>query len=1157
MMSASVACAAPMMTEWGEKVTPENALNEYPRPQLERATKWSNLNGLWDWQVTKRKDGSPEKWEKGILVPFAIETSLSRVGRLLKPNETLWYRRTFEAPALAANERLLLNFECVDWRTQIWINGVELTDYPHDGGQLPFSFDITALVKIGANELKLSVWDPTEGFITSHGKQLLKPHGCLYTRSSGIVGTVWTEVVPVTHLTGYRIVSDVAAGAVTVKFEGTGNLMGAKGRVKVLKDGKEVASAEMRDWTKGVRIELPRPVRLWTPETPELYDLELVLEDALAGTRDTVKGYFGMRSFEMKRDSAGVLRFFLNGKLTFVNGTLDQGWWPDGFLTPPSEEAMKFDITLLKSFGYNAMRKHIKVEPRRYYALCDRLGIMVLQDLPSGFNDPQNRYAFSRYELKGMIDHLYNHPSIVMWIPYNEGWGQPDAAKTRDTLLWTMRYDTTRLVDGPSGWHDYEGGQLMQKNKRVNTEHLKFGAPAAGHCVDMHDYGGSPSMYPPNPYRASFLGEYGGCSLKVPGHRWQEDAKEFSYGNSADRKALEKRYVGLMEKIAALAKKGLAGAIYTQTTDVENELNGLVTYDRKVVKFDAAVMRKAHQKIYDAVVASEYVRLEIDSSSLPTDKRFIGEIALSRAKERTVFSADGKALVVSLALDPSLEGERYAIKVADGKASVKAGRLRGLFVGLGSLLRAIEWKGRSFAVADFERSGCPEKPIRCAYYARHFYNWYHMASEEELTRLTEDLALWGVNALTYQFSYPVVDLKCAKDGDVERFERVSKALAKNLERMDMDLFVGGGGNKAPHSTDPKFRAAPNTDPKRGNFGFNVCPAKPGALELLVNQQKRVLEKYDGFKIGQFGHWPYDEGGCECEVCRPWGGKGYLNLCKDLSALNKAKHPEAQTCLSTWTFHDDEFQMLWDYLGTEDSKWIDVLLIDSHGDFPKYPLTHKLPRKVPIITFPEISMWGREPWGGFGAIAMPERYERLFRQCESVVSGFKFYSEGLSEDINKVVVTQLYVDPKRHWQDIVREYCRWEFPGMDTEKFIELLVCLEKTQVLPNFKKGTTQTFNVGRGDIPHFEDFEVRCKFCLEEAKKAEALSAELEKSLPEARRNYWRWRHLRLRTIIDKEIFTARDWHTPKADECYRELLKMYRSERAYAHVRPPIRAN
>ena len=596
--------AATLTTEWGEKVTPENALREYPRPQLERATSWTCLNGLWDWQVTGRDAAATNRWEQGILVPFAIETSLSRVQRLLEPNEVLWYRRSFEAETLKPNERLLLNFECVDWRTQVWINGVEVTDYPHEGGQLPFSFDITRFVKPGVNELKLSVWDPTTGFITSHGKQMLKPHGCLYTRSSGIVGTVWTEVVPATHLTGYRAVPDVAAGAVTVKFEGVGNIMGAKGEVKVLDRGKVVARAELRDWANGVRIELPRPVRLWSPDSPALYDLELSLEDVAAGTCDRVRGYFGMRSFELKKDPNGVLRFFLNGKATFVNGTLDQGWWPDGFLTPPSEEAMKFDIQLLKNFGYNAMRKHIKVEPRRYYALCDRLGIMVLQDLPSGFNEVQNRYAFSRYELKGMIDHLYNHPCVVMWIPYNEGWGQPDAAKTRDTLLWTMRYDPTRLVDGPSGCSDYEGGQLWPKGGRIRTEHLRFGAPAAGHAVDMHDYSASPSMYEPNPYRASFLGEYGGCSYKVPGHRWQEDGKEFSYGGSSDLKALESRYVGLMDKIATMAMKGLAGAIYTQTTDVENELNGLVTYDRKVVKFDAAALRAAHRKIYEAAAES-------------------------------------------------------------------------------------------------------------------------------------------------------------------------------------------------------------------------------------------------------------------------------------------------------------------------------------------------------------------------------------------------------------------------------------------------------------------------------------------------------------------------------------------------------------------------
>lgn len=553
---------------------------------------------------------------------------------------------------------------------------------------------------------------------------------------------------------------------------------------------------------------------------------------------------------------------------------------------------------------------------------------------------------------------------------------------------------------------------------------------------------------------------------------------------------------------------------------------------------------------------ASFSRLQVDTSALPQDKAFLGEIVLTRAKERTAFSEKGWSLDVSFALDAALTGETCRVSVCGNRASVRAGRVRGLIFGAGALLRSVDWRTDSFAVPEGERTVAPAKPIRCAYYARHFYNWYHMASYEELLRLTEDLALWGVNELNYQFAYPVVDRRYAKGNDIARFETVSRQFAKALERMDLDLFGSGGGNQAPHDTDPSLKAEPNTDPKRGNFGFNVCPAKPGGLDFLIRQEQRFLDDYcKDLRIAHFSHWPFDEGGCECAVCRPWGGNGYLKLCKALSALYRARYPEATTCLSTWTFHDDEYQMLYDYLATDESKWIGMLQIDSHGDFPGYPLTHKLPRDIPIITFPEISMWGREPWGGFGAIAMPARFERLFREVEAIASGFMFYSEGLSEDINKVVVTQLYADPSRHWQDIVREYGRWEFPGTDPDRFVELVAHLENTHALPDFKKKTQGAQEVGRGSGPVFADFESRCRYCLDEATKAEALSADLERTMSPARRIDWRWRHIRLRTIIDKEIFTARKWNTPVADAAYRELVKIYNAERTYSWVRPPVK--
>ena len=321
-----------------------------------------------------------------------------------------------------------------------------------------------------------------------------------------------------------------------------------------------------------------------------------------------------MRSFEVKKDAKGVLRFHLNGKPYFPIGTLDQGWWPDGFLTPPSDEAMRFDIETLKSCGFNMMRKHIKVEPRRYYYHCDRIGILVLQDLPScggTWRAPMEAatvkcYGFQRYELKAMIDNLRNVPSIVMWVPYNEGWGQPGEYLTHATLDFVRRYDRTRLVNGPSGCWDWEGGHLLPKGwkweSRVETAHRPAGVCEAADAVDMHLYRG-PTMFAVNDRRASFLGEFGGLGHAVSNHVWTSERKTWGYGGTDDtatREGLEKTYLKLMDQLTDLASKGLAGSVYTQTTDVENEINGLMTYDRKVLKYNAAVLKEVHARVIAA-----------------------------------------------------------------------------------------------------------------------------------------------------------------------------------------------------------------------------------------------------------------------------------------------------------------------------------------------------------------------------------------------------------------------------------------------------------------------------------------------------------------------------------------------------------------------------
>ena len=574
-----------MLTTWGECVTPENAWRSYPRPQMVR-DKWTNLNGEWDYAITSvtNTPGRPQKWDGKILVPFPLESALSGVGRLLEPDEFLWYTRKIVCDP-KPGERILLHFGGVDFRTMVFIGHNEVTDVPHEGGQNPFTLDITDYVKKGENDLTVCVWDPTENFINSRGKQSFSPRGCFYTRVSGIWQTVWMEVVPEKYIKSYKVMTDIDAGTVRFEFD-------------KVEGGGEVE----------VTTDMPRDFQCWSPEKPKLYGFT-----ARYG-RDAIRGYFAMRKIEKRKDHKGVLRFFLNNEPYFLMGTLDQGWWPDGLLTPPSEEAMAYDIQVLKDCGFNMLRKHIKVEPLQYYALCDKMGILVIQDLPSGsgsYADPMKadtvkRYWLQRAEMKEMMDALQPFPSIVMWCPYNEGWSQPGEFLTHSMLDFVKRYDPLRLVNGPSGCWDWEGGDLLPKGwkweNRVPTAHKPAGECEAGDTVDMHLYRG-PQMYAANDRRISFLGEFGGLGHPVSGHLWKEnkDGKgNWGYGGIEDtktREGLEKTYLALMDRLGELAEKGLGGAVYTQTTDVEIEINGLLTYDRKVLKFNPGVLRKAHETV--------------------------------------------------------------------------------------------------------------------------------------------------------------------------------------------------------------------------------------------------------------------------------------------------------------------------------------------------------------------------------------------------------------------------------------------------------------------------------------------------------------------------------------------------------------------------------
>ena len=599
---------SPLMTTWGEKVTPENAWRAYPRPQMVRDN-WVNLNGEWDYATTSvtNTPGRPEKWDGKILVPFALESALSGVGKTLEPDQFLWYTRKIKVEKAGGGgeeggERILLHFGAVDFRTMVFIGHNEVTDVPHEGGQNPFTLDITDNVANGENDLTVCVWDPTEDFVNSRGKQSFKPHGCFYTRVSGIWQTVWMETVPEKYIRGYRVFTDIDKGDVKIEVEKRGG-GGQRMSISAFDGGEKIGDfTPLSTSTYSLHLD---SFECWSPENPKLYHFKATFG------QDVVSGYFGMRKIEKRKDANGVLRFFLNNKPYYVMATLDQGWWPDGLLTPPSEEAMAFDIRTLKDCGFNTMRKHIKVEPLRYYHLCDKLGLLVIQDLPSGNSSSSSpldakttaRYWLERQEQKEMMDVLQVVPSIVMWNPYNEGWTQPGEFLTHSMLDFIRRYDPTRLVNGPSGCWDWEGGHLLPKGwawtNRVETAHKAMGACEAADTVDLHLYRG-PDMLPVNDRRISFLGEFGGLGHPVDGHLWKAKKGSWGYGGIEDtktREGLEKTYLGLMEKLGELAEKGLGGSVYTQTTDVEIEINGLMTYDRKVLKkAHAEVIRRANGK---------------------------------------------------------------------------------------------------------------------------------------------------------------------------------------------------------------------------------------------------------------------------------------------------------------------------------------------------------------------------------------------------------------------------------------------------------------------------------------------------------------------------------------------------------------------------------
>lgn len=578
-----------MLTPWGEALDREHPLPEYPRPQLRRNS-YLNLNGIWEYAITKTAE-KPAAMQGEIVVPFSPETPLSGVGHILQPDEYLWYRRSVTLPeGFFRGGRLLLHFGAVDQCCTVWINGQEAGS--HTGGYLPFALDVTELIEGDAFTLELRVTDPTDTGSLSRGKQRLKNTGIWYTPQSGIWQTVWMECVPENYLRSLRITPKPEENAVHIRLEADDPAMAA---VTICRDGGIIAEGQTDENGESTLTIPAEELRLWSPENPFLYDTAITLAGG-----DTVESYFGMRAFGIGKDEKGLPRLLLNGKPYFQNGLLDQGYWSDGYYTAPSDEALIHDIAEMKRLGFNMLRKHIKVEPLRWYYHCDRLGMLVWQDMMNGgesysplsiyvlsnlglrVKDDRYRY-FSRSdeagrthyyeELGQMIDLLYNTVSLALWVPFNEGWGQFDALKAAEFI---RKRDDTRPIDHASGWYDQGGGDIKSIHWYFRPYHHK---------------------QPPKEQRPICLTEYGGYNCAVPGHCWGEGA-EFGYKKIADPAEFNRAFQKLMEEQIIPAKeRGLAAAVYTQVSDVEGERNGLLTYDRKVCKANEAIFRAVNAKL--------------------------------------------------------------------------------------------------------------------------------------------------------------------------------------------------------------------------------------------------------------------------------------------------------------------------------------------------------------------------------------------------------------------------------------------------------------------------------------------------------------------------------------------------------------------------------
>ncbi len=584
-----------LTTRWAKEAMCDKPLAEYPRPQMVREDNWVNLNGMFDFAVTDAKTEWCDSYEEKIRVPFAVESCLSGICRRVSANDRLWYKKSFTLPDSFKGKRTLLHFGAVDWECKVYVNKTQVGS--HIGGYCPFSLDITQALKDGENELVVWVYDPTDDGWQNRGKQASQSHGFWYTSTSGIWQTVWLEAVSENYIKGYKLTPDIDEGVLNIETNvcGEGTL-----KIKVFDGEALVCEKAVLNCDK---VEIP-DAKLWSPENPFLYDFVLELSDN-GSVCDSVKGYFGMRKFSIG-EYAGYKRLFLNNEPYFQKGLLDQGYWSDGGLTPPTDEAMIYDIEKMKDIGFNMLRKHIKVESARWYYHCDRLGMLVWQDMVSGgqklnslyvgvipnihsFLNPvlyltkkDNSYkTFSRdriewriqfeQEYEEMIDSLYNSTSICCWVPFNEAWGQFDAKRIGE---WTKKKDPSRFCDHASGWYDQKGPDFRSIHKYI-----------------------MPVILPKYDNRPIVLSEYGGYSSKIKDHVWNWE-KSFGYQMYADKDKLTEAYKKLHERqIIPNIKNGLSATVYTQVSDVEFEVNGMMTYDRELVKLHEDVVREINSKL--------------------------------------------------------------------------------------------------------------------------------------------------------------------------------------------------------------------------------------------------------------------------------------------------------------------------------------------------------------------------------------------------------------------------------------------------------------------------------------------------------------------------------------------------------------------------------